>query len=134
MNPKSWQDLKNLLPSGSIALKTGTIVSWRSLHGLRNTPRNHCLRAQFAEPSANASSSSVKAAITDYDSEKHCIFWTDKERDHPACNQCFLIYGGALVPMDLQIWKGPICRKAYRTNAPIQMMYSMQRTIRSASN
>ena len=29
-------------PSGSTALKTDIILSWNSLHGLRNTSRNHC--------------------------------------------------------------------------------------------
>ena len=33
--------------SGSTALKTGTILYWTSLHGVRNTSRNHCLWTQF---------------------------------------------------------------------------------------
>ena len=40
-------------PSGSTALKTDMILSWKSLHGFRITSRNHCLWTQFTVPSTN---------------------------------------------------------------------------------
>lgn len=41
--------------SGGTALKPDMIQSWKSLHGLSDTSRNHCLRTQFAMPATNVS-------------------------------------------------------------------------------
>ena len=41
-------------PLSSTALKTGMIMSWKSLPGLRKTSRSHCLWTQFTVPSIKA--------------------------------------------------------------------------------
>ena len=40
---KRFRESVTFRPSGSSALKTDLILSWKSLPGLRNTSRNHCL-------------------------------------------------------------------------------------------
>jgi len=59
-----------ILMMGTV-LKTGTILSWESLHGLRNTSRNRCLCTQFTVPSTKrVKAPSYKAeAICEHDPE-----------------------------------------------------------------
>lgn len=48
-------NLRTSGPSGSTALKQTWCQSWKSLHGLRNTFRNHCPWTQFTMSSINKS-------------------------------------------------------------------------------
>lgn len=41
---KLWNNSVIFGLPGSTELQTGTFVSWKSLHGLGNTSRNHCLQ------------------------------------------------------------------------------------------
>lgn len=55
-----WDKVKNQYwmpaivgPSGSFVISTGMILSWKSLHGIRNTSRSHSLWTHFILPSTN---------------------------------------------------------------------------------
>ena len=52
--------------SGSTALKPDIILSWKSLHGPRNTSRNNCLCIWFTVPSTNE------------EAKWKTVLWTDK--------------------------------------------------------
>lgn len=62
-------------PSGSTTLKTGMLLSWKSLHGLRNTFRNHFLWTQFNPRMQVKALTCKEEAICKYDKETLLSFW-----------------------------------------------------------
>ena len=57
-------DAHDLQASGGTAIKTGMIVSWQSLHGLRNTYRNHCLWTLFNVPATSCKEETTKVTFS----------------------------------------------------------------------